>query len=518
MTSFNQILHILRKDVRHLFPEITVSISLVALFAWVAPAGWPEYINRMSYPGAQFGTPQIMGGLLHALIPISWLVLISRSVHDESLVGDKQFWVTRPYTWYSLLAAKLLFILGFICVPLLAAQIFLVHYAGLPILATLPALLLNIGAISILFLLPFLVLASVTTSFGPLILLVLGGVLYIGVVGLVATYLSGAHTAPPNGAIVAFTLLTLILIGTLLYQYIERRTGLTQIVVLATPIFLAAVFLVFPVGPLFLRAYPAAGDVSAKLDLDPMKQQPTSGDLLHVGNNDVLSLPIEAASGSATTLLFGQAAQLELTSSSGFHWNSPWQSFSSIVTGGQSTQVNLIVPRTVVDRIGTETVKLQLTLALNRLQLDTPVNFKLSEADQAIPGGGVCSLVGEIGFAAPVCRNAMQAPLSFIETQAQDMPCGVEAPDAAPRAARTSMPAQHSPFAFDPVNAQSWRLSVAGDPPEGAHMHTICAGAPVKLTPTHEAGGVRVLVEQTGIELTSYLRHKASFSPAPGPR
>ena len=390
--------------------------------------------------------------------------------------------------------------------------------AGLSVLATLPALLLNIGAISILFLLPFLVLASVTTSFGPLILLVLGGILYIGVVALVTTYLSGAHTAPPNGAIVAVTLLTVILIVALLHQYIERRTGLTQIIVLATPIFLAAVFLIFPVGPLFLHAYPAAGDVSARMDLDPMRQQPTSGDLLHVGNNDVLSLPIEAPSGSATTLLSGQAAQLELTSASGFHWNSPWQSFSSIVTAGQSAQVNLIVPRTVVDHIGTETVKLQLTLALNRLQLDTPVNFKLSEADQAIPGGGVCSLVGETGFAAPVCRNAMHAPLSFIETQAQDMPCEVEAPDAAPTAARTSMPAQHSWFAFDPVNAQTWRLSAAGDSPEGARMHAICAGSPVMITPTHEAGGVRVRVEQTGIELTPYLRRKAIFSPGPRPQ
>ena len=107
MTSFKQTLHILRKDLRHLAPEISVSLSLVALFAWIAPAAWPGYIGKMAYPGAQFGAPQIMGVFLHALIPISWLVLISRSVHDESLVGDKQFWVTRPYTWYSLLAAKL---------------------------------------------------------------------------------------------------------------------------------------------------------------------------------------------------------------------------------------------------------------------------------------------------------------------------------------------------------------------------------------------------------------------------
>jgi hypothetical protein len=515
VNSIQQTLHILRKDLRHLAPEISISISLVALFAWIAPAAWPGYISKMAYPGAQFGAPQMMGGFLHALIPISWLVLISRCVHDESLVGDKQFWVTRPYTWYSLLGAKLIFVLTVICLPLLATQIFLVHYAGLPILASLASLLLNIGAIFLLFLVPFLVLASVTSSFGPLVLLVLGGVLYIGLVGLVATYLSGAHAIPPYASAGCVVLLALILIGALVYQYIERKTGQSQLIVLATPIVLAALFLILPAGFLFTHAYPTGGDISAKMDLDSMRQQPSSGSLLHVVGNYVLSLPLETGPGPATTLLSGRALQLELASASGFHWSSPWQGFSDVVGAGESLQVNVMVPQAVIDSIGAETVKLQLTLALNRLQLDTPVNFALAESDHTFPGVGVCSLVGDTGFGAPVCRSAMRAPMAFVETQVQDVPCGFEVngPQPAPRAARVVMAPQQPWFAFDPVNAQGWRLNVAGDSGEGAHMHAICAGAPVKLTPTHDAGGVKIVVEQTGIELMPYLRHLSQQKP-----
>jgi len=517
MTSFKQTLHILRKDLRHLAPEISVSLSLVALFAWIAPAAWPGYIGKMAYPGAQFGAPQIMGVFLHALIPISWLVLISRSVHDESLVGDKQFWVTRPYTWYSLLAAKLLFVLVAICLPLFAAQIFLVHYAGLPVFASLPALLLNIGAIFVLFLLPFLVLASVTSSFGPLILLVLGGVLYLGVVGLVATYLSGVRGIPPYTEAGFIVLLTILLAGTLMHQYIERRTGLSQLILIATPILLAAVYFILPAGFLFTHAYPTRTGLSAQVDLDPMKQQPSTGGLLNVVGNYVLSVPIAANLSSGNELLSGRALHVDLTSASGFHWSSSWLGFSDTLRGGESTQIDVMIPEKVIDRIGTETVKLQLTLALTRLQIDPPVNFKLSDSNHAIPGGGVCSLVGDPSFAAPVCRSAMRAPMAFVETQVQDVPCSLDgsAENTAPRPARSSMLLQQGWFAFDPIVAQSWRLYAAGDSPEGPHLHAICAGAPVKLTPTHDAGGASIQVEQTGLELAPYLRHRSQQRPMP---
>jgi hypothetical protein len=38
---------------------------------------------------------------LSVLLAISWVMLVMRAVHAEGLVGDRQFWLTRPYEWKS---------------------------------------------------------------------------------------------------------------------------------------------------------------------------------------------------------------------------------------------------------------------------------------------------------------------------------------------------------------------------------------------------------------------------------
>ncbi len=36
----NFVLHIFRKDARHLYPEILVTLALTIAFAWAAPVQW----------------------------------------------------------------------------------------------------------------------------------------------------------------------------------------------------------------------------------------------------------------------------------------------------------------------------------------------------------------------------------------------------------------------------------------------------------------------------------------------
>ncbi len=91
------------------------------------------------------------------MLPILWLVLIARLIHDEALVGDQQFWLTRPYTWSALLAAKLLFLVLFVFVPFLVMQCYLLAHAGLNPLASIPGLLLNLLYLILICFLPFTV-------------------------------------------------------------------------------------------------------------------------------------------------------------------------------------------------------------------------------------------------------------------------------------------------------------------------------------------------------------------------
>src|SRR4051812_14736603 len=99
-----QALHIFRKDVRFLRLPIAIALALTAAFAW----------SRSGKPATPLQQP------ITILLILAWCYLAAAAVYKETLVGDRQFWVTRPYRWTSLLAAKALFLLAFIHVPLLA--------------------------------------------------------------------------------------------------------------------------------------------------------------------------------------------------------------------------------------------------------------------------------------------------------------------------------------------------------------------------------------------------------------
>src|ERR1700733_2001428 len=157
-----QAIHIFKKDVRHLRFEIAIAITVAALFAFIETkhALWPV-------DAVYSDTPASYLALL--LLPVVWWMLIGRAIHDEALPGDRQFWITRPYSWRSLLSAKLLFILAFVNLPMLIAQMVVLHAYGFSIGAELPGLLWSQVLLTIVFVLPVLAISAVTTGFAQLI-------------------------------------------------------------------------------------------------------------------------------------------------------------------------------------------------------------------------------------------------------------------------------------------------------------------------------------------------------------
>jgi hypothetical protein len=98
------------------------------------------------------------------LLPVTAAFLIARLIHAETIPGDTQFWITRPYRWKSLLAAKLLFILVLINVPVLIARIILIDRSGFPLPLELVPLLWSQFLMIAGFCLPVAALAAVTTD------------------------------------------------------------------------------------------------------------------------------------------------------------------------------------------------------------------------------------------------------------------------------------------------------------------------------------------------------------------
>jgi hypothetical protein len=122
------ILVIFKKDVRRLWWQIAITLALLAALghqdSWRADA-----------------IPDSLEGWLNLLVPLAWACLIAQVVHEETLVGDREFWMTRPYRWPSLLAAKALFLVLFIHLPLFTADFAIIAARGLSPAAAIPHLL-----------------------------------------------------------------------------------------------------------------------------------------------------------------------------------------------------------------------------------------------------------------------------------------------------------------------------------------------------------------------------------------
>ena len=92
----SQVLHIFRKDTRRFWPEIVFSLARLWL-PWCGSirCGGHMLPSPMA-DGSDHSNIAALGTVVAGLVAASWALLISRVIHAESLVGDRQFWITRP--------------------------------------------------------------------------------------------------------------------------------------------------------------------------------------------------------------------------------------------------------------------------------------------------------------------------------------------------------------------------------------------------------------------------------------
>jgi hypothetical protein len=217
-----QAFHIFKKDVRHLWFEIAVAITVVAAFAFVGARRALWLVNPETNRTAAWV-------LVLVLLPLAWWTLIARVIHDETLPGDRQFWISRPYSWKSLLAAKALFILVFINVPMLFADAVIVRAYGLhPFSAQLPGLLWSEVLLAVVFILPIAALSAVTAGFVQLTFAVLTPcVVGLGLAIVAPEAVLGGLLGPFEWVrtYYVFLLIAVGALAILVWQYSRRRTA-----------------------------------------------------------------------------------------------------------------------------------------------------------------------------------------------------------------------------------------------------------------------------------------------------
>lgn len=258
-----QVLHIFAKDSRRLWPEILITLAITAAFVWIYPVQWMSGNSSYGFhavAGSAFVVRPILANSLVVLVPVSWWLLISRAVHAESLVGDRQFWITRPYEWRKLLAAKVLFLLAWVCLPFFIAQCLLLVLAGFHPLFWLGGLLFNLLLVTGILVIPFFALATVTSNFARLILTLLGALVAILAISALASYFDSGSVSTPYGDRISLPLLLSVCGAAIVLQYAARRVWFSRLLLISIPALLTIIGVAMPNSALMQRAYPRPAD------------------------------------------------------------------------------------------------------------------------------------------------------------------------------------------------------------------------------------------------------------------
>ena len=191
----NQVVHIFRKDCRHLWSTI-VAVLVLTFFH-----GYGVVIDRGG--GYVMGwSPYVLVYILAALsvlfLPTTLFLLVVSVIQEESLVGSDKFWLTRPYSRRSLFLEKLLFVALWAVLPMILHDVVLVRYFGFP-LSSAVSLLLWKSTQFCFFLMFAAAFAVLSASFGGALLRAIGAIV-VTLLALLVVFQSANGAPNPDGA------------------------------------------------------------------------------------------------------------------------------------------------------------------------------------------------------------------------------------------------------------------------------------------------------------------------------
>ena len=256
--------HIFLKDSRQFRYAIELLLAWTTLFAF-SGREWFHTSESAAIDSPFAHAIAMVPVLSTVLIPAAWWALIAAVVHAEALPGDRQFWVTRPYSRLSLFASKALFALVYMMLPLALAQVVLLVRSDMPISTWWSGLLWNQVLIAVVIVLPAFALAALTSTMVQFVFA--SGV----TVGL--SYLAQSdswHGINWVRISLGLLLMTITAAFVVANQYRYRRTARSRLVSLSGVLVTLLVALLFP--------WPAAFAVQAAVR--PMKAAPLTADLL----------------------------------------------------------------------------------------------------------------------------------------------------------------------------------------------------------------------------------------------
>lgn len=503
----SQILHIFRKDVRHLWWEILVSLALLALYTWHEPETWSP-LRVYNEPFQQF-----LWHFVPTLVVFTWALLIVRGVQDENLVGDRQLWVTRPYEWPKLLAAKILFIIAFVSLPLFVVDLILLHEGGFAISSHIGGLLSLQATMALIVFFPILVGATIVRNLGQFVLLAIGLVVCLIAVTSIQEAIpdSGMSNAGPQGT-VTMILVYAALLFVVFWQYIRRAAWPARVVLVGTLLVVILIGVATPYRSLINREFPLSSNDQAALahfafDADA-PHSPAHGDVFQRQKNVSIQLPLKI-SGIQADVIAVRGILVEIEGPSGFRGDSRWQGeFSPLQPDETHFQANFDLDRKAFDAIKSTPAKLRVSLALtgyrltdNRTIVATSQEFSLFKADR-------CSVVS---LQSPFvqCFAALTVPSYFAAIDPADLTCPPQIMKDRPISTLVDyerLGGEDSALASPGISPiDMFGLNFWDRSSSRPGLVSICSGTKINLSKPHPFENSRVEIEIDGVRLEEYL-------------
>jgi hypothetical protein len=504
-----QIIHIFRKDVRHLWREIAASLALLAIYVWSEPATW-------GYPETARSS---IAAFLTELLPISWWLLVVRVVQDESLVGDRQFWVTRPYEWKKLLAAKVLFIAAFVNVPLLIAQLSLLWLGGFPPTLARVTGILWMQLMWALVLLVLATLAAVTTGIGQMTLVMLGIGAYVALFSFLSDLLpQGVPRAEgiPNALVYAVPLA--MCAGIAVWQYARRQTATARLALVGTALTPFLIGAATPHRFLLDRAYPEPAAMQlapAQISFIPMNT-PGNRSIYWQGTTRpeglvVIQPELHVTGLAAHSMLLADGNRVEIEGPGGFRWDSGWGPDRLRLHDQEYFRFSIMLEPALYERVKEVPVKLRISFAMTDFDTQETHEIDVSEDEFPVKNLGLCGLSNHRWDI--TCRYALRLPGYIAATSATQSTCPGADRVGSSEGAKNEIwqPAYESgPAEFGITPVHTINISMMN----GTNKPLLCAGTPVRFTFPRETGRARTSVEIDGIQLSDYRRRDDTGVPA----
>jgi hypothetical protein len=418
------------------------------------------------------------------------------------------------------MAAKGMFVLAWLYLPLAVAEMVLLWRAHLPVFASIPALVLNLLLLTAAFVLPVMCVAAVTRSIAQAMVVLMIVFAALSVAGTLSALFEAL--APRSLVAVQMGIVAVVFAAALVNQYRTRKMRRSFWIMMLAPALTMVLQLTVPGTQVAASGYARATDdvgLAVRFDDNPLRVfgsgsasvQDSRGPLRSIGrsltggpgDNVFVHLPLLVSGTQPGTSLSLEGHRLKLTGADGYAWQSPWLSELGMIApsaagGEQPGFAEFLIPRKVYDRLSGGPVAVQIDFAVAKLEDEPAFRTKLSTEGETIPGLGFCTL--DESYSGVNCRSAFRDPPRFAIESYRKMPC-----TAADSAANPALGVAGSlePRSVLPSISPVVATGLGLNSPRAAGY--LCPGMPIEFVEKRVVDRSRVEMRAATIDLKRYV-------------